>query len=127
MDKINVKITFVSGNTTTVVCDGPDDVTGFDQNLSDQSPAGVFRNEDGSRQVINFRNVEMLVYTIPNPPADQTEAPAEQAPAPDLSTLTKADLTAALTDAGVDHDPKAPKAELVQLATDNAVTPPVTE
>ena len=53
--------------------------------------------------------------------------PTEPAPAStpdDLAALTKAQLSQALTDAGVEHDPKVTKADLVQLATDNSVTPP---
>lgn len=112
----------------------------FTQALATQLPAHpvVLGNE---RLYVNMRNVctvhiEDAPDPEPEPEAEeQTEGeeqatteeaadPAPTDPAPDLNALKKPEVVAALTAAGIDHDPKALKADLVQLAADNNVTPP---
>ena len=121
MPKIDVNVT-TNGGATLTLSVNEDEVTGLDQSLSQQEPAGLIRGERGERTVINFRNVAFIEYTIPVPPeATPTD------PAADLAALTKANLVQLATDAGIDHDPKAPKADLVAALTDAGVTPPTAE
>ena len=80
--------------------------------VTQQHPAHQIHFEDGSRVVVNTRNLTTIKASPVNLASVTADAPPED-------TRTVGQLKEALDAKGVTYDPKANKATLIQLAQDN--------